>query len=127
MNAWYSELTRPPLTPPSWVFGPVWTVLYAMIAVSIALYVKRCFRQRPWGAFALIGLHLLCNFIWTPLFFGMRSPGWALVDIILLDLSLIVMVRMFWRVHRPASMLLWPYLAWVGFATYLNIGFYVLN
>ena len=127
MNAWYSELTPPPLTPPSWVFAPAWSVLYTMIALSIILYVKRRFCDRPYAVFALIGIHLLSNFIWTPLFFRAQSPGWALVDIIFLDLTLIAIVWVFWKQHRPSSILLWPYLGWVCFATYLNIGFYLLN
>lgn len=127
MNSWYTELKRPPLTPPDWIFGPVWTVLYLMIATSIVLYVVSRARQRPYKDYGLIAVHLLSNFIWTPLFFGLQSPGWALIDILLLDLTLAVMILRFWK-HRPlASILLWPYALWVSFATYLNIGFHLLN
>ena len=127
MNTWYLQLNRPPLTPPNWIFGPVWSILYAMIALSIFLYVRRTLPHRPYWSYVLIGAHLLANFCWAPLFFRMQSPGWALVDIIKLDLSLAAMLIIFWRADRLSSILLWPYAAWVSFATYLNIGFYYLN
>jgi len=127
MNPWYEELVRPPLTPPGWVFGPVWTFLYAMIAVSVFLYVRRTRFQPSGWIYGLIALHLVCNLIWTYLFFGLESPGIALIDILLLDLTLVALVVAFWRAHRGASILLWPYLAWVLFATYLNAGFCLLN
>lgn len=135
MNTWYDSLQRPPLTPPDAVFGPVWAVLYAMIAVSWVLYLISTLRQRrhhpetrlPLGVYALMAGHALCNLAWTPLFFGLRSPGLALIDILLLDASLIILIVCFWRRNRPAALLLLPYLAWVLFATYLNLGFWWLN
>jgi translocator protein len=127
MNGWYATLVRPPLTPPDWVFGPVWSVLYAAIAASVFLYIWRTRFESPYRVYLLIAFHLACNFAWTYLFFGMQSPGLALVDILLLDLSLIALVGVFWKAHRGASILLWPYLAWVLFATYLNAGFLLLN
>ena len=127
MNDWYSNLNRPHLAPPNWVFGPVWTVLYIMIALSLILYVKQT-RQNPvlW-AYAAIILHLITNFAWTGIFFGLQKPGWALLDIVLLDITLGVMIVHFWQGARPSSVLLWPYLVWVLFATYLYVGFYFLN
>ena len=127
MNDWYSNLNRPPLTPPNWVFGPVWTVLYIMIALSLILYVKQT-RQNPvYWAYAAIILHLITNFAWTWIFFGLQRPGWALLDILLLDITLALLIVHFWQGVRPSSVLLWPYLVWVLFATYLNAGFYFLN
>lgn len=127
MNAWYSALERPPLTPPDWIFGPVWTVLYLMIAVSIVLFLRQSFRERPVTAWILIVVHLASNALWTPLFFGMQRPGWALVDILFLDATLVALILRFWKSSRIASALLWPYLAWVSFASYLNAGFFLLN
>ena len=127
MNDWYATLERPPLTPPDWVFGPAWTVLYAMIALAIALYAWHTRARRPWPVYALIALHLATNLCWTPIFFGLRRTGWALVDLAVLDVTLGLMIVVFWRAYRPASILLWPYLAWVLFATYLNAGFHILN
>lgn len=127
MNAWYQALQQPPLTPPNEVFGPVWTVLYGMIAVSIVLFLRKVRREWGYGVYGVIGVHILSNVAWTGLFFGLRSPGLALMDILLLDVTLVWMVRVFWKAHRVASILLWPYLAWVLFATYLNAAFWVLN
>lgn len=127
MNAWYDTQIKPPLTPPDWVFSPVWTVLYVMIAASIVIYVRKTWADKPLRVYGLIALHLVANGLWTPLFFGLKAPGWALVDIVVLDLSLGAMIFAFWKVSRLASVLLWPYLAWVLFATYLNAAFFVLN
>ena len=127
MNNWYQNLERPALTPPNWVFGPVWTVLYIMIAASIFLFVKNHKSENGMGIYFLIAIHLITNFIWTPLFFRLQSPGLALIDIAILDFSLVLIIYFFWQEHRTASVLLWPYLLWVLFATYLNVGFYTLN
>jgi tryptophan-rich sensory protein len=130
MNAWYAQLERPPLTPPNWIFGPVWSVLYLMIAAAFGGYLWRSVRNKScsWRICALITLHLLSNFIWTPLFFGMRNPALALADIVVLDVTLLLLIAIFWKTgHKASSALLWPYLAWVSFATYLNAGFVILN
>ena len=127
MNDWYETLQRPALTPPNWIFGPVWTVLYIMIAVSIFLFIKNYKAESGVGIYFLIAIHLIANFSWTSLFFRLQSPGFALIDIVVLDISLILMIYCFWQTNRIASTLLWPYLLWVLFATYLNFSFYVLN
>jgi benzodiazapine receptor len=127
MNTWYETLQRPRLTPPDWVFGPVWTVLYVMIAVSIFLFIRKYKSENGYGIYALIVLHLIFNFFWTGVFFGLKAPGLALIDIILLDISLVFMIRYFWQADVLSSILLWPYLIWVLFATYLNASFYILN
>ncbi|MBU1108166.1 MAG: tryptophan-rich sensory protein [Candidatus Riflebacteria bacterium] len=69
----------------------------------------------------------ITNFAWTGIFFGLQKPGWALLDIVVLDITLGLLIVHFWREARPSSVLLWPYLVWVLFATYLNAGFYFLN
>ena len=127
MNDWYEGLQRPALTPPNWVFGPVWTVLYIMIAISIFLFVKNHKTGTGFGIYFLIALHLIANLCWTALFFRVQSPGLALIDIIVLDVTLMLMIYNFWQTNRIASILLWPYLLWVLFATYLNFSFYILN
>ena len=127
MNTWYETLQRPRLTPPDWLFGPVWTVLYVMIAVSIFLFIRKYKSENSYGIYALIVLHLIFNFSWTGIFFGLKAPGLALIDILLLDISLVLMIRYFWQTDVVSSILLWPYLIWVLFATYLNASFYILN
>ena len=127
MNDWYESLQRPSLTPPNWVFGPVWTALYIMIALSLFLFVKNHKTETGFGIYILIALHLIANFSWTALFFRLQSPVLALIDIVVLDVSLILMIYYFWQTTRIASILLWPYLLWILFATYLNFSFYILN
>lgn len=127
MNEWYSTLMRPPLTPPNWIFGPVWTVLYVTIAASIFLYYKVRPGSHVAVTSAVLVIHLISNFIWSYLFFTLRSPAMALVDILVLDTTLILLIIWFWKESAPAGAILIPYMAWVLFATYLNFGFYRLN
>jgi tryptophan-rich sensory protein len=98
-----------------------------MIAVSVFLFVRSSKAGNGHGIYILIAAHLITNFSWTPLFFTLQNPGLALIDILLLDVSLVIMIYCFWQINRTASVLLWPYLLWVLFATYLNFGFYILN
>ncbi|MDP8236801.1 MAG: TspO/MBR family protein [Candidatus Erginobacter occultus] len=127
MNTWYADLNKPPLTPPNWVFSPVWIVLYVMIAVAIFLYYRSPDKRQVALTSALLALHLAANFAWTYLFFGLRSPALALADIVVLDVTLVLLIVRFWRASPPAGALLIPYLLWVLFATYLNIGIFSLN
>ena len=127
MTSWYSTLNRPALTPPGWVFSPVWTVLYITIAVAIIVYYGSGRKPHVWLTSAVLVAHLLANFVWTYLFFGLRSPAAALADIVFLDVSLVVLMTWFWKTNKVASLILIPYLLWILFATYLNCGFYALN
>jgi translocator protein len=127
VNDWYRTLQRPPLTPPDWVFGPVWTVLYAMIALAIFLYIRASRSGPAYPVYIVLGLHLATNFLWTYLFFGLRSPLAALVDIAILDLTLVWLIVAFSSASGLAAALLLPYLLWVSFATYLNVMFWKLS
>jgi len=127
MNAWYAELTRPYLTPPNWLFGPAWTILYIMIAISIIVYYQASGKEHVLLTTGILTVHLIANFSWTPLFFGLQNPLLALLDILILDMTLIVLIYLFWQASTIAAVLLIPYLCWVSFATYLNVGFYWLN
>ncbi len=127
MNEWYATLRRPPLTPPDWVFSPVWTVLYVSIAVAIVLYYRSPRKTRVALTTAVLIAHIAANIAWTFLFFGLRSPAAALADIVFLDLSLVAIIVLFWRAGRAAALLLVPCLLWILFATYLNAGFLLLN
>ena len=123
MNSWYQQLEKPPLTPPGWVFGPVWTVLYILILISIVLWVRSKGKAYPVLTSAILVVHLAANFVWTPLFFGMQSPLLAFIDILLLDATLIILIYLFRKSSLSAAYFLLPYLAWVSFATYLNLMF----
>ena len=127
MNTWYADLNKPPLTPPNWVFSPAWIVLYAMIAVAIILYYRAPNKRGVGLTSALLALHLATNFAWSYFFFGLQSPALALADIILLDLTLVLLIPRFRRAKPAAGALLVPYLLWVLFATYLNYGILRLN
>jgi translocator protein len=127
-GTWYAQLVKPPLTPPNWVFGPVWTTLYLLMAVaawrvwSLAGTLSR--GARPLGWF---GLQLGLNALWSALFFGLQSPLVALVEIVLLWGAIAVTIAAFGKVSRLAAWLLVPYLTWVSLATYLNAGLWWLN
>jgi tryptophan-rich sensory protein len=124
---YYSQLIRPPLTPPDWVFGPVWTVLYVMIALGIFFWSRSPDRFLPSRTWGWIGVHLILNALWTVLFFTLESPLLALADILALLATLVWLLHRFRR-ESPAAFYLWlPYFLWVSFATYLNLGFWWLN
>ncbi|GAA1502865.1 TspO/MBR family protein [Nocardioides humi] len=120
----YRSLDLPVFAPPAWVFGPVWTVLYVLIAVAGWLAWRAGAGALGVGAWVV---QLLLNLAWTPLFFAADRYGWALVDIVALLAAIVVVIVLFARVARAAAWLLAPYLLWVGFATALNAGILALN
>ncbi len=112
----YGDREQPSFAPPSWVFGPVWTALYAMIGISLALLIK----QRATNALYWFGAQLFLNFLWTPAFFGIDSPLVAFIIILALLATLVVTMFKAWNYSRIAVYLLVPYVLWVAFATVLN-------
>jgi len=124
---WYAQLNRPPLTPPNWIFGPVWTALYFMMGVAAAIVWAKSGWQDARLPLGLYCGQLALNCLWSALFFGMQRPGLALVDIVILWLAILATIAAFSRHSRLAAGMLVPYLAWVSFATYLNAGFWWLN
>ena len=124
---WYASLAKPTWNPPGWVFGPVWSALYAMMAVAAWLVWKRggfAAQRKPLGLF-LVQLSL--NAAWTPLFFGLKRPDLAFAEILLLWAAIAATLAAFRKVDRPAAWLLAPYLAWVSFAAVLNGTIWRLN
>lgn len=124
---WYAELHKPAWNPPAWIFGPVWTTLYAMMAVAAWLVWRVGGWKEQRRALGLFLLQWLLNVLWTPLFFGLHRPGLAFADIILLWLALAATLRLFWQAQNVAGILLVPYLAWVSFAAVLNFVIWRLN
>lgn len=124
---WYEGLMKPALTPPGWVFGPVWTLLYTMMGVAAWLVWKRQGYAAASRSLWLFLLQLGLNALWSYLFFGLKNPGLALLDIVALWLAILTTLIAFFRHHRPAGQLLLPYLLWVSFAVYLNLQFWRLN
>jgi tryptophan-rich sensory protein len=128
VDTWYPTLAKPSFNPPAWVFGPTWTVLYILMGVALFLV----WRQGPSAqgvrfALTVFAVQLVLNALWSIIFFGMQSPAWAFVEIILLWLAILATLWAFWRVTPAAGWLLVPYLAWVSFATVLNGSIWVLN
>lgn len=117
---WYAALVKPSWTPPSWVFGPVWTTLYVLMGVAAWLVWRRFGFAGAAVPLALFLTQLALNAAWSPLFFGLKMLGAAFADIILLWLAIAATLIAFWRVVPAAGWLLVPYLAWVTYATALN-------
>jgi translocator protein len=124
---WYARLQKPAWNPPNWLFGPVWTALYTIMAVAVWLVWKRGSFAGQRVALSLFLLQLLFNALWSPLFFGLHCPGLAFVDLLLLWLALLATVAAFWKARRLAGAMLLPYLAWVTFAGALNFAIWRLN
>jgi tryptophan-rich sensory protein len=141
---WYSGLEKPALNPPSWIFGPVWTTLYALMGIALFLVWQRLGREQGIAsssdrgrnprndkgvkiALGVFTLQLLLNVLWSVLFFGLHAPGGALVDIVALWAAILATIIAFANVSRPAAWLLVPYLLWVSFAFYLNYSIWTLN
>ena len=124
---WYAGLAKPAWNPPGSIFGPVWTVLYAMMAVAAwRVWLRGGWAKRK-AALSLFVVQWVLNALWTPLFFGLHQPGWALAEILLLLLAILATMRAFWRADPPAGLLLLPYAAWVAFASVLNGAIWRLN
>lgn len=124
---WYASLNKPSWNPPTWVFGPVWSTLYAMMAVSAWLVWRQGGFARQSRVLGLFLLQLALNAAWSPLFFGLQRPAVAFAEIIVLWLAIAGTIVAFWRVQRIAAGLLVPYLAWVSFAAFLNWTLWRLN
>lgn len=123
---WYAGLDKPPWNPPSWLFGPVWTVLYLLIAVSAWRIWKR-FGCEAKAALAAWGVQMVLNALWSWLFFGLHRMDVAFAEIMALWIAIAATIILFWRRDHVAGALLVPYLLWVSFATALNWALWQLN
>ncbi len=125
---WYAGLHKPSFAPPNWVFGPVWTALYLMMAIAAFLVWREGWdNPQVRRALALFGVQLLLNAGWSPVFFGLRWPVGGLAVIGVLWVFIVATILTFFRVSKPAAVLLIPYLLWVSFATVLNSAIVTLN
>lgn len=121
---WYATLNKPSFNPPNWVFGPVWTVLYVLIAIAgWRVWQREDLREAMWVWWAQLGL----NFLWSPVFFSLQSPGGALIVILAMLTAIVMFIRLVWNSDRVSGVLFLPYLAWVSFATLLTMAVFVLN
>jgi len=124
---WYRRLDKPQWRPPDWLFAPVWTILYASIAVSGWLVWRKAGFQEAALPLGVYALQLLLNAAWTPIFFGLRRPGPALLEILALWLAILATIVLFQPISPAAAWLLLPYLAWVSFASALNFSIWSRN
>jgi tryptophan-rich sensory protein len=128
ISGWYANLKKPFLTPPDWVFAPVWITLYVLMGIAAYLV----WREHRYGkprqkALLLFGIQLVLNALWSFLFFGLRSPLAGLLGIAALAVCILLTIRLFLRISFPAGLILVPYLLWTGYAAGLNFSIYLLN
>jgi benzodiazapine receptor len=125
---WYAGLAKPSFSPPNWIFGPVWTVLFALMGLAAYLvYEKGSKKPEVRRALTVFGVQLLLNVLWSIVFFGAHMILGALVIIVLLWAAILATILAFRGISKAAAGLLVPYILWVSFATVLNISLYVLN
>lgn len=125
---WFSTLNKPSFSPPNYLFGPVWTILYAFMGISVYLiWQKGINKKEVRKALLIFGIHLFFNTTWSIMFFGLRSPLYGLVNISILWVLIVMVIYKFWKINNWASLILIPYLLWVSFATILNYSIFVLN
>lgn len=122
VGTWYVTLNKPFFNPPSWIFAPVWTILYLLMGISLYLVWEKKKANLNW-----FWVQLALNFIWSIIFFGLKNPILAFVVIIFLWVSILFIIKDFGKVNKTASYLLYPYLAWVSFAGLLNLAIVILN
>lgn len=126
--AWYATLTKPALNPPAWVFGPVWTTLFALMGIALYLVWKKgTGRADVRKALYIFALQLALNSVWSIVFFRLENIGWALVNVIALWLAIVWTMVLFSKISKQAAWLLVPYLLWVSFASYLTYSLWTLN
>jgi len=125
LRPWYANLKKPSWTPPNWLFGPVWTILF--IAMAIAAWLVWWRVGLTAAPMQLFLLQLLLNVAWSALFFRLRSPGLAFAEIVMLWFAILATSIEFWRAVPAAGWLLLPYLIWVSYATALNYSIWRLN
>ena len=128
VTTWYPELIKPTFNPPSWLFAPVWIILYALMGVALYMVWDKGIKtkQSKW-AIKLFGFQLGLNSLWSVLFFGLKNPLLAFLEIIILWTAILLMIMAFRRISKPAAYLLIPYILWVSFAAILNFSLFYLN
>mgnify|MGYP001340309502 CR=1 FL=1 len=125
---WYANLEKPQLAPPNWVFGPAWTALFLLMGIALFIvWQKGLNKKNVKAAFSIFIGQLALNVLWSIIFFGLHSPGFAFVEIVFLWFAILATIIAFAKVSKPAAWLLVPYILWVSFASYLNFMIWMLN
>lgn len=123
VESWYGTINKPSFNPPNWIFGPVWSVLYVFIGIVFG----RSWHKSDHRGLTLMAAQFFINLIWSPIFFGLQQPGFALIVIVILVLLIAACIRHYLISDRPSAFLLIPYMMWVSFATVLNGAIFYLN
>lgn len=124
---WFDTLNKPFLSPPDWLFTPVWIVLYILITTSLFIFLSNGMSKEKRVPLIFFFTQLALNFAWVPVFFNMQNIGGALIIIIFMYIFLLLTIITFFKHSKTASILLIPYLLWISFAAYLNFSYLVLN
>ncbi len=124
---WYADLAKPTWTPPNWLFGPVWTILFSLMAIAAWLVWRKHGMKKARRALVWFGIQLVLNSLWSVLFFGWNNPGAAAAEILLLWLTILLTMVTFSKKSKAAGLLLVPYFLWVSFAMVLNISIWQMN
>ena len=124
---WYDNLTKPALNPPSWLFSPVWIILYGTILAALIIYTIKVSKKSKLRGYIYFIVQMILNLVWSPIFFYLHNIGLALIVILLMDFTILMNIIKFYKVSKLSGLILIPYFLWVLFATYLNISFFVLN
>ncbi len=128
ISDWYAYLTKPFFAPPNWLFGPAWTTLYFLMGVAVYLiWIQDQKKKRVRIAIQFFLAQLAVNFIWSPIFFGLRAPVLGLITIVVMWVLILMTMKKFYPISKTAFWLLVPYILWVSFATLLNLAIVVLN
>lgn len=124
IDGWYKTLEKPSFSPPDWLFGPVWIFLYLLMGISLYLILNT---KKNKSALWLFFIQLALNSIWSVIFFGLKSPFYALIELGVLIVAIVLTIWQFWKINSKAAMLLLPYIAWCTFALILNYSIWQLN
>ena len=126
-SQWYDNLIQPHLSPPDWLFAPVWIILYISIFISLILFIVSNKYLNKVNGYIYFSAQMILNLLWSPAFFIFKNIVLALIIVILMDIFIFLTIKEFYRVSKIAGLILVPYLLWTLFATYLNFGYLILN
>ncbi|MFA5878183.1 MAG: TspO/MBR family protein [Candidatus Staskawiczbacteria bacterium] len=124
INSWYSTINKPSFNPPNWIFAPVWTILFLLMGISLYIIWKKGLDTK---AVIVFNSQLALNLLWSILFFGLKLPGLAFIDLILLLAAIFYTIVIFYKISKTAGLILLPYIVWVCFAGVLNLAIFILN
>lgn len=127
INDWYVSINKPSFNPPNYLFGPVWTTLYILMGISFYMILQTASHEIRKKAVNIFSIQLLLNFCWSFIFFNFQLPGFAFIEIIMMWISILMMIILFYKINKTAALLQIPYLMWVSFASILNGSIWYLN